>query len=121
MDTIFVEKVSLQWLDDETLQKVHTNIQKKKTYLRMQIDVTDSANQYQKSMGNINRQRSFVGSINMANVSQSQYRETLFNLQQRIFDQNFTYNPVLTTFKLQFFQTCSESLQKHDLENLTVV
>ena len=120
MQSIVVDKISLQWMDTPTLNKIHKLISENKTYLRMQIDVTDSANQYQKSMGNINRKRSFVASLNMKDIPQNKYTEKLYELQTRIFDQNFTYNPVQTTFHLQFFEPSQDSLQDNDLMNLTI-
>ena len=120
MQSIVVDKVSLQWIDEQTLNKIHKHISENRTYLRMQIDVTDSANQYQKSMGNINRKRSFVASLNMKDIPQHKYTEKLHELQKRIFDQNFTYNPVQTTFHLQFFEPSQDSLQDSDLMNLTI-
>ena len=118
--SIIVDKVSLQWIDQETLQKIHEHIQNRRTRVRLQIDVTDSANSYQRSMGNINRQRSFVASINMAESHPSQYSSLLYDLQKRIFDQNFTYNEVKTVFKLQFFEPTTETIQDQDLANIEI-
>lgn len=118
--SIVVDKVSLQWIDEETLQKIHEHIQNRRTHVRLQIDVTDSANSYQRSMGNINRQRSFVASVNMAESNPSQYASLLYDLQKRIFDQNFTYNEVKTVFKLQFFEPTTAAIQDHDLANIGI-
>ena len=120
MDCIHVNKISLQWIDDETLQQINTSIQNNKTFMRMQVDVTDSANQYQRSKGNISRQRSFVASMDMKDIPQHKHKEKLMELQMRIFDQNFTYNEVHTSFKLQFFEPNTEQFQEQDLMNIKI-